>query len=197
MFVLTPYLQVVQGNDAQATGVRLLPLVVGLAAGALPSDRLTARLGLRVTLPAGLVIAAAGSLVLSPAGVDTGFGSISAGEVLVGLGLGLSLAPAAEAILGALPASETAVGFALTRTLQFIAMSLGVAVLGSVLNSSYRNGLEGHLTGLPATARDAVEGSVAQASLVPHAFVPTFPRGAWFKWSCCPTAQANTCGPAA
>ena len=170
MFVLTPYVQVVLGNDAQATGIRLLPLVIGLAAGALPSDRLTAWLGLRATLPAGLVLAAAGSAVLSGVGADTGFGPIGAAEALIGLGLGLSLAPAAEAILGALPVAETGVGFALTRTLQFVAMSFGVAVLGGILNAAYRDGLVGHLTGLSTAARAEVEGSVAQAVSVPHAF---------------------------
>lgn len=170
MFVLTPYVQVVQGNDAQATGLRLLPLVIGIAAGALPSDRLTARFSLRVTLPAGLVIASVGSAVLSSVRADTGFVPIGAGEALIGLGLGLSLAPAAEAILGALPVAETGVGFALTRTLQFVAMSFGVAVLGSVLNAAYRDGLVGHLTGLSTAARASVEGSVAQAISVPHAF---------------------------
>lgn len=170
MFVLTPYLQVVQGNDPQATGVRLLPLVVGIAFGALPSDRLTALFGLRVTLPAGLVVAAGGSVALSRVGADTGFLNVGLAEALIGLGLGLSLAPAADAVLGALPTSEAGVGFALTRTLQFIAMSFGVAVLGSVLNGVYRGGLASHVAGLPSMARAAIEGNVAQAVSIPHTF---------------------------
>lgn len=50
---------------------------------------------------------------------------------------------AADAILGAVPEAEAGVGMALTRPLQFIAMSLGVAILGSILNSAYRSGLGG------------------------------------------------------
>lgn len=33
---------IVQGNDAQVTGIRLLPLMAGLIAGVALSDRLTA-----------------------------------------------------------------------------------------------------------------------------------------------------------
>lgn len=47
MFILTPYLQIVQGNDAQATGIRLLPMIAGVLVGALPSDRLIGRFGAR------------------------------------------------------------------------------------------------------------------------------------------------------
>lgn len=170
MFVLTPFLQLVQGNDAQATGIRLLPLIAGIMAGALPSDRLSARLGGKALVAGGLFVTAAGTVLLSRAGADSGFALIATAEAAIGLGLGLAMPTAADAILGALPSAETGVGMALTRTLQFIAMSLGVAILGSILSGAYRNGLSGHLAGLPAQARAAAEGSLAGAAAVPHVF---------------------------
>ena len=170
LFILTPFLQIVQGNDAQETGIRLLPLIGGVLAGALPSDRLTARLGAKVMVAAGLLVSAAGSLLLSGVDADSGFGSIAAAEAVIGLGLGLALPTAADAILGALPTAETGRGMALTRTLQFIGMSLGVAILGTVLNGAFRSGLAGHLGGLSAQARAVVEQNVAGASQVPHVF---------------------------
>jgi len=45
MFVLTPYLQVVQGNDAQGTGVRLLPMIGSMIVGAVSTDWLAKRVG--------------------------------------------------------------------------------------------------------------------------------------------------------
>ena len=56
------------------------------------------------------------------------------------------------------------------RTAQFIAMSLGVVVLGSILNGGYRGGLEGHLAGLPAGAQAAAREGLGGASAVPHVF---------------------------
>jgi EmrB/QacA subfamily drug resistance transporter len=62
MFILTPFLQIVQGNDAQATGIRLLPLMAGLMAGAALSDRLTVRLGGKVMVAGGMLVGAVGAL---------------------------------------------------------------------------------------------------------------------------------------
>ncbi len=60
LFVFTPFLQLVQGNDAQATGIRLLPLIAGIVMGAAVSDRLIRRLGVQGMFALGLVICAAG-----------------------------------------------------------------------------------------------------------------------------------------
>ena len=166
MFVVTPYLQVVQHTDAQGTGIRLLPMIAGVMLGALGGDRVAARLGTKIAVPAGLLVAAAGLVILSRAGAGTGYGLVAAGLAVTGIGIGIALPAALDAILGALPEPEMGAGNGLTRALQQIAASLGVAVLGSVLNTAYRNGLQGHLDGLPAQARQAVEASVAGAAAV-------------------------------
>lgn len=170
LFSLAPFLQIVQGYDAQQTGIRLLPMIGGVIAGALPSDRLTARLGTRAMVAGGLAVGAVGTALLSRAGADSGFGQIATAEAVIGLGIGLAMPPAVDAILAALPPAETGAGTGLTRTLQFIAMSFGVAILGSILNGAYRGGLEGHLAGLPPAAQVAAGESIAGAATVPHVF---------------------------
>jgi DHA2 family multidrug resistance protein-like MFS transporter len=45
LFVLSPYIQIVQGNDAMATGIRVLPIIATLIVGSAVTGRLTARLG--------------------------------------------------------------------------------------------------------------------------------------------------------
>jgi EmrB/QacA subfamily drug resistance transporter len=55
LFLVTPFLQVVQGNDAQATGIRLLPLIGGVLVSAIASARLARRLGYNVAIAAGLL----------------------------------------------------------------------------------------------------------------------------------------------
>lgn len=170
LFILTPFLQIVQGNDAQATGIRLLPLMGGLIFGAALSDKLTARLGAKVMVGGGLLVSAVGTVLLSWIGADSGFAVIAAEEAVLGLGLGLAMPTAGDAILGTLPTAETGGGMALVRTAQFVAMSLGVAILGSVFNSTYRNGLVGHLAGLPAKAQAAAQESIGGATSVPHVF---------------------------
>jgi len=170
LFILTPFLQIVQGMDAQQTGLRLLPLIGGIVAGAAPSDRLSARLGTKAVVAAGLLTSAVGTVLLSRVGADSVFGQTALAEAVIGLGIGLAMPTALDAILGVLPAAEAGMGMALTRTMQFVAMSFGVAILGSILNSSYRSGIAAHLGGLPPQASDAAEASVAGAAQVPHLF---------------------------
>lgn len=171
LFILTPFLQIVQGNDAQATGIRLLPLIAGIIASTLPSDRLTARLGTKALVAGGLLVTAVGAALLSRAGTDSGFAITGGAEAVIGLGIGMVMPPAMDAILGALPSEEPGAGIPLAWTLQFIAMSLGVAVLGSVLEATYRTGLASHLAGLAPQSRAATEGGPAgAAALAPHMF---------------------------
>jgi MFS transporter, DHA2 family, multidrug resistance protein len=166
LFVLTPYLQLVQGNDPRATGIRLLPLIGGLMLGALPNDRLTARLGRRPMIAVGLVLTAAGALFLSTVGVSTQFAVIGLAMALIGFGLGSAMPPALDAILSALPAAQMSAGTALTRAIQNVAASFGVALLGSVLDAAYRSRLDARLGPFPPALRSIADGSLGAASAV-------------------------------
>ena len=166
LFVLSPYLQVVQGNDAQGTGLRLLPLIAAMMVGAAGSAWLSKRLGSKVMVSGGMLGIAAGMLLLSRADVDSGFGLVAIALAIIGLSIALTMIPALDAILGALPAGETGAGSALTRAIQNVGASLGVAVMGSILNSAYQAHLSGQLDGFPAAARTAAQTSVAVAAAV-------------------------------
>ncbi len=166
LFVFTPFLQIVQGNDAQATGIRLLPLIGGIVLGALGSDRLVARLGVRVMLALGLLICGAGMALLSMVKADSGYGLVAVALPVIGVGNAFAMFTSLNVILGILPEAQTGAGSALTRTLQQLAASFGVAILGSILNNAYRADLAGHVTGLPARLQEVAEGSVAGASLI-------------------------------
>jgi MFS transporter, DHA2 family, multidrug resistance protein len=168
LFVLTPYLQLVQGNDPQGTGIRLLPMIGAVIVTALTSERLVARFGTRVVLAAGFAVLAAGLLLMSRLDAGTGYGLIAAALVVIGVGIALAMIPALGAILDALPEAEMGAGNGLTRTLQNVGASLGVAVMGTVLNNTYRGDLGPHLTGLPGAVRDAAEKSLAGATIVGH-----------------------------
>jgi hypothetical protein len=85
---------------------------------------------------------------------------------MIGLAIAFTMIPALDAILSVLPAAETGAGSALTRAIQNVGSSLGVAVMGSILNSSYQAHLSGQLAGFPAAARSAAETSVAVAAAV-------------------------------
>src|SRR5260370_34732785 len=83
--------------------------------------------------------------------------------------------PSLGAILGSLPAGETGAGSALTRPLQNIGSSFGVAIMGSILNAAYQSHSSGQLAGLRAQVQAAAQSSVAVAAVAAR-HLPS-PRG--------------------
>jgi len=166
LFILTPFLQIVQGSDAQATGIKLLPMIGGVIVGALAGSPLAARFGARVAIPVGMFLSTSGLFLLATANADTGYGLIALALALVGFSMGIAFPTALDTILGSLPPGQTGTGSALTRALQQIAATFGVAVLGSILNTTYQATLSSHLTGLPAAIKSVANGSLAGAHAV-------------------------------
>ncbi|HEY6797258.1 MAG TPA: DHA2 family efflux MFS transporter permease subunit [Kineosporiaceae bacterium] len=165
LFVLPPYLQVVRGHDPLGTGVRLLPMIVGLVAGAKLGEAMTVRLATRIPVVAGLAVIVSGLLWGSTVAVSTGYLVVASWLTLIGLGMGLTMTPAMDAALGEVPPGQDGVGSALSMAVRQVGGALGVALLGSVLNAAYTGRLA--VTGLPGqaarTARESVAGGMAVA----------------------------------
>ncbi len=162
LFLVPQYLQITQGHTALGTGLRLLPMIGGLMIGGLASERTAARFGYRVTVTAGLGTLAAGCLIATATGPESGYGLAAAWFAVLGAGLGMSLVPATDAVLGSLPTDRAAVGSALMQTLRQTGGAIGVAVLGSVSSSVYLARLD--LPALPPEAERAAEDSIAGAA---------------------------------
>jgi hypothetical protein len=88
--------------------------------------------------------------------------------VLLGGGLGLTTAPATEAIMGSLSADKAGVGSAVNDTTRELGGTLGVAIVGSVFASIYSSRLSDStaFANLPTEARGAMERSMAAAQQV-------------------------------
>jgi EmrB/QacA subfamily drug resistance transporter len=161
LFVVPQYLQLVLGFDAFGTGIRLLPMIAGLMLGAASGERVASRTGHRYPVALGLLTVAAGLGIGAMTDLHTGYGFAAWWFALVGLGIGLSLAPAMDAVLGVLPPERSGAGTAITMTLRQAAGALGVALLGSLLAEVYANRLT--LPAGPASAADGARDSIAGA----------------------------------
>lgn len=161
LFVVPQYLQFVAGHDALGTGVRLLPLIGGLVVGAPAGERLAARAGYRMPVAAGLAVLAASVAVGAATDVASGYGFVAAWLAAAGLGIGMALAPAMDAVLDALPTEQAGSGTAITMTLRQTGGALGVALLGSLLAEGYTGRV--NTAGLPAEAATAARESIAGA----------------------------------
>jgi hypothetical protein len=114
----------------------------------------------------GLAILAGGLVLYSGVGPESGFAAIGGAEAILGLGIGLAMATATDSIMGTLPPERASVGSAMNDTLRQVGGSLGVAILGSLLASHYRDGMESVTHALPAPAAHAADGSITGAAAV-------------------------------
>ena len=81
----------------------------------------------------------------------------------LGQGMGLAMSPATDAIMGALPRSKAGIGSAMNDVVRELGGTLGVAVLGSILSSSYGSGMGDATAALPHGAAEAAGDSVGAA----------------------------------
>ena len=153
IYILTQYLQLILGYSPLQAGIRLMPIGT-IAVGAGIGLMLARRIGTKWVLVAGLLVMAVGQVVLAGIGADTEGRALWALAV-VGLGLG-SLGPASDLLLGAVPADKAGIGSAMTDTTLQLGGSLGVAVLGSVIATSYTNGVTPVLAATSAVPADTV-----------------------------------------
>ena len=83
--------------------------------------------------------------------------------------MGLTSAPATEAIMGAVPAAKAGVGSAVNDATRLFGGTLGVAVIGSVATSLYTSRLVSELPpGIPGRAVAGAKGSVGGAIIASH-----------------------------
>ena len=74
---------------------------------------------------------------------------MAASLVLLGLGMGATMAPATESIMSSVPLNNAGVGSAMNDTVRLVGGTLGVAILGSLLSSSYGADMEPAVKSLP------------------------------------------------
>jgi EmrB/QacA subfamily drug resistance transporter len=161
-YYLTQYLQFVLGNSALGTGLRMLPLAGAVFVGAALTGFLTPRLGIKVTVTAGMAGGTTALALLTQVDASSSYGDLVAPLIVLGVAIGLALSPCTDAIMGVFPEAELGVGGAVNDTSLELGGSLGIAILGSLLATSYSDHLADATAGsrLPAaslaTAQDSV-----------------------------------------
>lgn len=164
LFFLTQYLQGVQGLSAFETGLRFIPIALGVIVVAPISAKLTSSLGARVVTAGGLFVVAAGLGLLATVGLDTRDLQVAAALFVIAAGIGLAATPATDAIMGALPKDQFGVGSAVNDTTRELGGALGVAILGSAFAASYSVAMTGASGGLPVELGAAARDSLAAAA---------------------------------
>ena len=172
MFFLPQFLQLVQGNSPLQSGVAMLPAAGGLFLASLFSPRWAERFGTRRIVVSGLLLVVVGLALAAYLTADSAYIHVGASLGLMGLGLGMVLPQATNAVLASVPRERAGMGSAVNDGVGELGGSLGVAILGSLLSLGYRNEIQQQITAagdaiasIPANVVDAVRESLAAGSL--------------------------------
>nr|WP_241266978.1 MFS transporter [Streptomyces scabichelini] len=134
-FLLSLYLQQVQGRSAVRTGLYFLPLTLTICAVAPFASRLCAKVGPVRVMAAGYLVSAVGLAGLLLLDVDTGLGTLTAVSVVLGAGMGAAIGPTQLAGVAALPVQRSGLAAASISTTRQVGTALGVAVLGLIVGT--------------------------------------------------------------
>src|SRR5215472_1084982 len=115
----------------------------------------------------GLALIAAGLFVISRFGVDFKYPVFAAGLVVFAAGMALAGTPATTAIVSSLPRDKQGVASAVNDVSREFGSAMGIALLGSVLNSRYRSGVAQATAGFPDTVRERAQSSIAFIQAAP------------------------------
>jgi MFS family permease len=133
-FVVSAYLQVVQGHNAIETGVIFTAATLGLLVSSLAAERLARRWPQRTLILAGFILTIAGIavLLLFVRGSSTAW-AFAPGLLLIGLGLGAMLTPSVNVVQSSFPESQQGEISGLSRSVSNLGSSLGTAIAGTIL----------------------------------------------------------------
>jgi len=168
-FFLGQFLQSVQGYTPFQAGLRLLPMAVVSFISAAGSAKVAERLGTKLTVAIGIFIAAIGFFYLTRiAAVDASYLNIALAMSIASLGMGLTMSPATNSVMGSIPVSQSGIGSAMNNTTRQVGAALGVAILGSILNATYLARIDAVSwpAQLPAEAMEAIRNSIQGAHIV-------------------------------
>ena len=135
LFLMTQYWQLVHGYTPLEAGIHVIPYALMMMVVAPLSARLVERFGTKRVVTSGLLLIgrACSRCRSSPPTRRTRWSSRS--SCVMAAGMGMTMAPATESVMGSLPRAKAGIGSAINDTTRQVGGALGVAIIGSVVSS--------------------------------------------------------------
>ena len=177
IFLITQFMQLLQGNSPLETGVRILPVALSIAVGSILGTRLAVtRIGTKVVVFVGLLLLAASFGWIAASDLAIAYPTMAMQMVLLGGGLGLTTAPATDSIMGVVRPEQAGAGSAVNDATRQVGGTLGVAVIGSIFSTLYIRHLADSqaLGAMPPAAQSIAREGLAQGLAVAGQAPPPF-----------------------
>jgi DHA2 family multidrug resistance protein-like MFS transporter len=172
---IAQYLQSVIGLTPLQAGLWSTPAAFAFIFGSMATPAIVRRFRPSAVIAGGMLVSAAGFLLLSRVGQSTApLAVLVAGSAVFSIGLTPVVTLTTDLVLGAAPPERAGAAAAISETSSEFGGALGIAVLGSVVTALYGGAMAGAtLAGLPAdaaaSARGTIGGAVAVAATMPGA----------------------------
>jgi predicted MFS family arabinose efflux permease len=166
MFILTQYLQFVLAYSPLEAGFRIAPLMIAAVPASLVGAVLAARLSTRAVVVGGLLATAAGLSIFVFLTPMSGYSTLFAACVVIGVGIGAAATAATDSILGAAPGEKAGAASAVDETAIQLGSAFGIAALGGTLTAGYSaafGAAEGVPPGVPSDTHATASESIGYA----------------------------------
>ncbi|MEU6784337.1 DHA2 family efflux MFS transporter permease subunit [Nonomuraea angiospora] len=162
------YLQLVLGWSPLQAGLAQLPGGLSGAVGGIMAAKLIHRIGRNGVVALGLAMNAGAFLYYSTLGPSLNYLALLPVMIIGGLGVGFTFTVNNDNVLATAPRERAGAAAAVSETAFELGGALGIAILGTVLNTAYQTNLN-LPTGLPSvdSARESIAGAVSTAATLP------------------------------
>ncbi|GAA0745078.1 MFS transporter [Dactylosporangium roseum] len=156
---MTFYLQQTMGYSALKSGVAYLPFSGGIIAAAVVASRLLPRVGAKVLMATGGMLATAAMIWLTQLDLDSSYAvHILPSFVAMSFGMGLVFVPLSSVALSGVANHDAGVASAMVNTTQQVGGSLGTALLNTIFTTAVTGYVADHGTGPLERAHAAIHG---------------------------------------
>ena len=165
LFVLPLFLQAVLDYSAFRTGLLLMALAIGAFVAGPTAGAFASRIGPRRVVSMGMALEAIaiGTIALLIAPDQNGWAFVP-GLLVYGVGVGLASAQLTSVVLSEIPPEESGQASGMQSTFRQVGAAVGIALLGTILSVSLRNGSESALADIPQLPEAARSGIVEAVS---------------------------------
>jgi EmrB/QacA subfamily drug resistance transporter len=168
-FFMSLYMQTIRGYTPFEAGLRFLPMTAVIIVTAPYAGRYASKHGSRIPMTYGLLLAGSGLLLFSRLNVDTPYLLMLPVFVMMGHGIGSTMAPMTAAVMNAVGPERAGLGSAMTNTSREVGGVFGIALLGTLLTTRLRSTLEPSLAaiGLPPQSAGRIQAAAGHGQLDP------------------------------
>jgi EmrB/QacA subfamily drug resistance transporter len=161
--MLPLYLQVVKGNSATTSGLKLIPFMLGIVSMSIYSGKQITKHGHYKRYPIiGLVIMTLGMIFLSTLKENTPFWQLFIYAVMIGMGLGFSMQTIVIALQNAVEMKDMGVATSANTFFRSIGGTIGVAIFGTIYSSRLEHYMTSGIAGLAKSNPAALAGATPQ-----------------------------------